>query len=773
MTRHNYILSLLVPACVVCVSLMIASCSTTRGVPDGDKLYIGIDKIKYATHNNDLHTIATKEEVEAALACEPNGAIFGSSSHRTPFPYGLWIWNSFSHKDTKFARWMTKSFGKPPVLISWVNPELRASVAQSVLANHGYFNGKVTPSVILTKNEKKARIRYDVDLGHLSTIDSIEYVNFPDDAMLLIDSTYQERKIRERDAFDVSTLDQERSRIALLMRNNGYYYFQSGYASYLADTVTSPGKVNLKLQLADSLPPEALRKWYIGKVDVNLRRSFMERLNDSIKRKRFTIHFNGRRPPVRARVIMKDLKLRTKQLYSYNKYVESANKLSAGGLFSMVDFRFTPRDSSASCDTLDLALSCTLDKPYDFYIEADVKGKTNDYIGPGLTLGVTKRNAFRGGEKVDFNIFGSYEWQTGHNIEGSSTGVNSYEYGGAASIEFPRLFIPRIRRFRFVTTPLTVVKGAVSVVNRAGYFRRHVISGEFTYNFQPTLTSRHSFSPLILQYDYMNKMTPKFREILDESPYLKVAMMDVLIPKMRYTYSYSSPVHYRNPIIWETTISESANLLSAVGSLMGNKWNKKEKQIFKNPYAQFFKIETDWRKTWMLSEHSSLVGHINAGLVYSFGNAETTPYIEQFYVGGANSIRAFNARAIGPGGFINPNRKFSYMDQTGDIKLVVNVEYRTQLFGNLGGAIFIDAGNIWTIRDDNYRNDTRLRGNTFFDQIALGTGVGLRYDLEYFVLRLDWGIALHVPYDTGKTGYFNTPRFSDSQSIHLAIGYPF
>ena len=179
------------------------------------------------------------------------------------------------------------------------------------------------------------------------------------------------------------------------------------------------------------------------------------------------------------------------------------------------------------------------------------------------------------------------------------------------------------------------------------------------------------------------------------------------------------------------------------------------------------------RKTWTLSEHSQVVGHLNAGIVYSFGNSESVPYIEQFYVGGANSIRAFNVRTIGPGGFVNQNRRFSYMDQTGDVKFVANLEYRTRLFGNLNGAVFIDMGNVWTVHKDDFRNDTQLKFSKVFDQLAIGTGVGLRYDLDYFVLRLDWGFGLHLPYDTGKSGFYNIPSFRDGQSIHLAVGYPF
>lgn len=769
-------------------AMLVAGCSTTSSLPEGEQLYIGLDHVTYEHYEKNAHASLVKEEVDAVLACEPNGALFGSSYHRTPLPYGLWIWNAFSDSESGLGKWLAKSFGKPPVLMRTVNPELRSSVAQSVLRSHGYFRGKVNYETLQMKNPKKGKVGYTIDMGHLFTLDSIDYINFPPEAEELISLSEKDKKLHRGDPFDVSVLDEERSRLSTLFRNNGYYYYEPGYASYLADTLSVPGKVQLKLQMADSVPDAALRKWYIGKVDVNLRRQFMERLNDSIVRRRFTLHFNGRRPRVRAGVLLGALRLRSGQLYSYDNYLESVSRLSSTGLFSMVDFRFTPRDTTLSCDTLDMQLNAVLDKPYDFYIEGNMTGKTNGLVGPELILGLTKRNVFRGGEKLDFNIHGSYEWQTGHDAEGTSSDINSYEYGGDLSLEFPRLLFPRfgkrtepgrrgggpqIRRRRFFSTPSTVVKASLNIVNRAKYFRRHIISGELTYNFQTSATSRHSFSPLILSYNYMNRTTARFDSIMEESPYLKMSMMDQFIPKMSYTYSYTSPQNLRNPIRWETTVSESANILSLGYAIAGEKWGEKEKTMFENPYAQFFKIETDFRKTWKLGEYSELVGHLNAGIIFSYGNSTTAPYSEQFYVGGANSIRAFNVRTLGPGGYYVPIRKFSYMDQTGDIKFQANLEYRSRLFGNLYGALFLDAGNVWTRHDDGYRTGGQLKMKNFFDQLAVGTGVGVRYDLDFFVLRLDWGIGIHLPYDTGKSGYYNIPKFKDGQSFHLAIGYPF
>lgn len=755
---------------ILIISGVFASCSSTKNIPEDDQLFVGLTKIEYKNYEKNDHFVAVQEEVEAALATAPNGALFGSSYYRSPFPYGLWIWNAFSKSRSVFSKWMTKSFGKPPVLMSWVNPELRANVTRELLRSNGYFDSSVEYNVITQKNPKKAKIGYTVNLGRLYRIDSLRYVNFPQRADSLIRATIGETLINPGDPFKVSTLDAERTRLSNVFRNNGYYYYQPGYASYLADTISVPDTVQLRLQYADSVPANVRRKWYIGKVNLELRKDYMEELSDSLEHRYFTVRFNGRKPPLRTRVILRDLKLRPRKLYSYDDYLQSANKITGTGLFSYVDFKFTPRDTTLRCDTLDLTLSCVFDKPYDFYVEANMVGKTSGKLGPGAVIGISRRNAFRGGEKLDININGSYEWQTGHNADGSSSEMNSYEYGANVSLEIPRLLLPFWSRVRWYNTPSTILKASSSVINRSGYFKRHIVSGELTYNFQRTATSVHQFSPLILQYEYMTRMTSAFSDILEENPYLLVTMADQFVPKMRYTYTYSSPTNYRSPIYWQVVVSEASNLLSLGYMMAGNKWNEKSKQLFKNPYAQFFKIETDFRKTWAVGDHSQLVGHVSAGFIWSYGNSVSAPYSEQFYVGGANSIRAFNVRSIGPGAYHTDSEHASYMDQTGDIKLQANLEYRFRLFGNLYGATFLDAGNVWALRDDGYRTNSVFKVKNLLKETALGTGVGLRYDLEFFVLRLDWGVGLHVPY---KSGFYNISSFGDGQSLHFAIGYPF
>ena len=748
--------------------LLVGSCSSTSSVPEGDQLYIGLKPIEYKEYEKNDHFYVVQEEVEAALATAPNGAFFGSSYHRT-IPYKLWIWNNFSNSETKLGKWIAKTFGSAPVLMSWVNPELRTSVAQSVLRNHGYLGGTVSYMVEQQKNPKKAKIAYTVNMNELSTVDTLEYVNFPSLSDSLIRLHADEARIKPGDPFDVSALDAERSRLSTLFRNNGFYYYQPSYASYLADTLAVPGKVHLRLQLADNIPAAANHKWYIGKMNVNIMKQSMEQLRDTFTYRRLTLAFNGRKPPIRARLLLRHLRLLPKQQFSYDAYMESADRLSNSGQYSSVQFAFTPQDTTALCDTLDMTVSCVLNKPYEAYVETNYSNKINGRTGPEIVVGFKKKNAFRGGEVIDLNLHGAYEWQT----NGQGSDYNSYEYGTDLSVSFPRMIVPFLKPYRYYNTPTTTVRASTNVVNRPGYFKMHTASGDWTYKWQPTDRKKHEFSPLTIKYQHLTYATHKFDSIMYANPYLYATMQDIFIPKMIYSFTYTSPKKYRNPIYWNITASEAGNILSLGYMAAGKKWGDEGKEMFKNAYAQFFKVESDFTKTWATGLKSQLVGHINVGLVYSYGNMKATPYSEQFYVGGANSIRAFPVRSVGPGSYYTDVARLSYLDQTGDMKFLANLEYRFNLFGNLYGAAFLDAGNVWGLKDDGYRSGARFKLKNIAKEMALGTGVGVRYDLEFLILRLDWGVGLHMPYDTGKGGYYNIRRFKDSHSLHLAVGYPF
>ena len=802
--------------------LFLSSCSLTKNIPEDDQLFRGLKEIVYIDEEDsnlpeskalEDQKETMKEEIEVALATIPNGSLFFSSYYAAPWSWRLWVYNTFGSKESKFAKWMTKSFGKAPVLMSQVNPALRASVATSVLHNNGYFRGEVTYEPVPLKNPKKSKLRYTVRLDSLFTVDSLAYIGFTDSLQQLIDSTREETLIPKGSPFSVSALDGERSRISTLFRNNGYYYFTPSYTTYFADTIAVPNKTQLRLQMVDGLSEETLKKWYIGHIDVQFRKTARETLNDSIQRRHLTIHYNGKSSPISPRTILKDLALRPRQPFSLENYQKSASKINATGVFSSTDFLFTPRTGT---DSLDLTLNCVFDKPYDFYFGMDVIGRTIGRWGPQVKIGFTKRNAFKGGEKLDISLHGSNEWQNGAGSE-----MNTFQYGAEASLEFPRIIAPfynsdRIRRDkdgrpkprRFYAAPTTYAKVSTDVIRRPDYYKMHIVSGEWTYRWQTSANSRHEFSPLTINYQYMNSYTEKFEQYADSNYYIAATMGDRFIPKMRYTYTYTSPSNYRNPIRWETTVEEAGNLVSLYNRLGGHSFNEKNKTLFKNPYSQFIRLETDFTKTWSIGTYSSLVGHVNAGAIFSYGNSAESPFTEMFYAGGANSIRAFPVREVGPGRLTMAgvrNRQMSYLVRNGELKFVANLEYRQPLFGNLHGAVFIDIGNTWKLKDPDYSEELaniekmyetdpqkaeemaedldftlwwvdlmKYKPSRFFEDIAIGTGIGLRYDLGFLVIRLDWGFAIHNPeFSFTRTGYFNVGSFKDMQTLHFAIGYPF
>ncbi len=752
---------------IAAVVLAIASCSTTASLPEGESLYVGLRPIEYDNQEHSTHFSDTKEEVDAALQMAPNGALFGSSYYRTPFPYGLWIWNAYHDKDNAFARWITKSFGKQPVLMSNVNPALRSQIAINILRNNGYFYGDVDYDIVETSNPKKQKIQYKVNMGRPCLVDTLVYTNFPKKAEELIVNDSAKALIKHATPFTTAVLDAERNRVTKLLRDSGYYYYQSSYASYLADTMRRSGWADMQLQMADSLPEEAMKRWYIGHITLDIKRQITDELTDSTQRRHLKIRYNGDKVPVRPRVILSNMRIIPRRLYSYQQHSDAMTNLSTLGLFSNVDFQYTPRDN----DSLDLNVLCVLEKPYDFYVMTNIIHKLSGRTGPELKVGLTKKNAFMGGEKFDVNLHTSFEWQEGSEL--TSAERNSYELGMDASVEWPRLLVPFLKRRRYAISPATKMTASFNIINRPGYYRMHTAAGEWSYIWKPKENITHQLSPLILAYQRKNYSTAKFDSILKSNTYLGIAMKDMLIPKLQYTYSYTSALRSHNPVLFTATFTESGNFTSLVNKLFfGQDWTESGKTMFKNAYSQFLKLETDFSKTWRMQTNSQLVAHASLGAIWAYGNLSNAPYSEQFYIGGANTIRAFPARGVGPGSYHAADYGLSYIHQTGDLKLVLNLEYRKQLFGSLHGAVFLDAGNIWALREDD-RVGERFIPKNFFNEMALGTGVGLRYDMDFIVLRLDWGVGLHSPFGTNNKRFYNFRKFSDSHTLHFAVGYPF
>lgn len=760
---------------VIPILLLFLSCSTTRNLPEEETLYTGIKRIEYVNDSALNQNGVALDEVEAALAYPPNNAIFGSSQYRFPMPVGLWIYNAFVNNQKGIGKWVFNNFASDPICLSDVNPEVRSKVATNLLHDYGFFRGRVTSETIPQKNPRKAKVNYCVDAGHLFTLDSIQYRQFPWVADTLIRFTAKESLLKPTAPFSVVQLENERNRLSTLFRNNGYYYYRSSYITFRADTIQQPGKVWLQIQPEEGLPQQVNRQWYIGNLAVNLRKSNNYLLPDTLQIRHLKVYYNGKKSPLRPGVLFHNIRFRHGDLYSQEKQRLSQENMARMGVFSSVDMQFVPRDTSATCDTLDVVVNATFDKPLDVELEVNATTKSNDQIGPGLSFGVSKKNVFRGGETFSVKLDASYEWQTGGAATGRSAEINSWELGLSTALTYPRLMFPGLdtRRFRFPAQ--TEFKLYANQLNRAGFFRLLSFGGSAVYSFQPTKTSKHVFTPFRLTFNMLQDHSARFDSIMEQNRALAISFRDQFIPAMSYTYTYDDAniASRRHHTWWSSTVTSAGNVTSAVYALLGERFDERDKNLLGNPFAQFLKVTTELRNLFKVKGRTHVATRLFAGVVVPYGNSQYTPYSEQFYIGGANSIRAFTARTIGPGRFHPTDNTYSYLDETGDVKLEANVELRFPIVGNLYGATFLDAGNVWLLHSQADRPGGELTLKDFWNDVALGTGLGLRYDLDFLVLRLDLGIALHLPYDTGKSGYYNIPRFKDGLGLHLAVGYPF
>ena len=755
---------------ILIFAIICLSCSTTKHVPAGEKLYTGIQRIEVTDEDKSEIGDAAMTDVETALAFPPNNALFGSSTTRIPFPFGLWMYNSFVNKKGKFNQWIFKVFAAKPVLISSVNPEVRTNIAQNLLREYGYFNGIAGYEIIPDRKDTvKAKIRYRLTMNEPYTYDSIEYRRLQRrvDTLLVLESDAS--LLREGDQFNVIRLDTERQRIASLMRNNGYFYFRPDYILYQADSTITPQKVNLRVSLDQGIPQQAVRPWKIGNLSVNLFGYSNERPTDSIRYKDMTIYYEGKLR-VRPNILYNQFYFKPGDVYSQAKQTQTQSGLSHLNIFRYTEIHYTPSDTTRLCDTLNVAVNATYDLPLIGELEMNFTANNNRRIGPGAIFSVTKNNIFGGGESFGISVNGTYEWLIGRNRNTNYSLLDNYEYGVTGTFIFPRVLLPAFFKREYTFPASTTVQVYANRLNRAEFFRMSSFGGNLTYDFLPDPIRHHAFTPFRLTYTRLERTTEQFDLIAAQNPALFQSLNNLFIPAISYTYTLDNSVvrKGRHMTWWQLSVAEAGNTLSGI-FLLGGKRFTEEKKILGIPFSQFLKLTTELRYNQVLDRNNRLVYRIGGGIIFSYGNTSIAPYSEQFYAGGANSIRAFTIRSVGPGRFHPETGNMMNFDHTGDLKFEGNIEYRFNLVGDLEGAMFLDVGNVWMLRDDPSRPGGTLKLKHLFNDIATGTGAGIRYNLDVLILRLDIGVGLHLPYDTGRKGYFNTSRVG----FHIAVGYPF
>lgn len=750
--------------------LVLSGCSNTRFLAEDQLLYTGGKKVHISKVPEDMSTPAKRQLLQSGISQKPNNSVF---DRRMLPPIGLWTYNYWKvNEEKKFWNWMYKAFVGSPVLISDVNPELRAKKIENDLFDQGYFHARAWSKVDTSaRNPKKAMVEYFVEVGSPYRYNQVEFDSLLESIDTLIREEDFQAQIKTDDQFDVKKLVDARAGVSRQFQNLGYYYFNKDLIELDADTALGNNSLDLKLSTQRDLPLEVLSKYSIDSITIYISKSSDSTLTvlEPLLYEDLTIYTSG--DYLKPEVIKDALYFKTGDQYSLSAHQSTVTRLNKLGVFSYVRVNFEASGPDSPANLLKVRIDLKIADQISLNFETDVVIKSTGFIGPGVKVGVSNSNTFKGAERVHVDLKGAIEWQWGSKEE-SQLGTFSYEFGINSGLTFPKLILPGGKsRIKGIMNQETSVDLNFDILSRIQYYSMFSAMTAWKYSWGKTEAIRHSFSPAYLNSVSLLATTPEFDSIIEENIYIRKSFEEQFILGMRYDFSYDN-TYRRQPqnIYFQAGISSSGNLLDLFESI-GKDDSDRPYEILSTIYSQHLKLTSDLRY-YLNGYNKTLAMRLYAGVGMPYLNSTVLPYVEQFFSGGAYSIRGFNARSLGPGSFHEDET--TYIDQSGDIKLEANLEFRFGISKITKGAFFIETGNIWLINEDENRPGSKFEFSTFSNQLAVGTGVGLRFDFNFFVLRTDLGFPLRTAYVQNDKNWFSSSgSFFSNSLFYFAIGYPF
>ena len=652
----------------------------------------------------------------------------------------------------------------------------------------GYMRAKVELDTEIKKNRMKLNYRIKADRPYI-----IKHIAYNIDDMTIndfIEKDSAQSYLRPGMPFDVVTLDNERNRITKLLQNNGYYKFNKDFIVYQADTIRNTFQVDLTMkllpfQLKKEDVPTRHRQYTIRNVNFLTEDNLVNQENNyngyqSLQHKGLQIFYQDKLY-IRPNTLANFNYIRPKELYSEQDVQNTYTSMGRLRALKYTNIRF---DEVLDNDSAQLDANVLLTKGKNQSLSFEIEG-TNSAgdLGAAASMTFQHRNVFKGSETFTMKVRGAYEAITG--LQEGYENDDYKEYGIEASLNFPEFKFPFLSAdFKRKIRATSEVGLSFNSQNRPE-FTRTLASAKWGYRWVDRKSSQHRFDLLDVNYIYVPWKSENFKNYLenltDRNSILIKSYEDQLIVRMGYTYTYNSANDKsrtstnRNSYSIRMNLEEAGNLLY-LGSKAIHSAPKEDKGyvIANIPFAQYIKGDIDFARNWNIDERNSLVFHIGMGVAYPYGNSQVLPFEKRYFSGGPNSVRGWSVRSLGPGSYKGTEGNMNYINHSGDIKLDVNLEYRTHLFWKFNGAAFIDAGNIWNIRDYEGQEEGTFRFNRFYKQLAVAYGLGLRFDLDYLIIRFDGGMKAVNPMKTGKDKYpFLRPKFSRDFAFHFAVGYPF
>ncbi len=761
---------------VVFTSLVLFSCSTTKYVPEGGYL---LDEVHIRTDNKRVKP----SELSIYIRQNPNTKWFSLIKTQ------LYVYNWSGRDSTRWINRALRRLGDEPVIYSEEDSRRSREEIEKAVRNMGYMGASV--QTVSNTKKKKISLTYDVKTGPAYRVRKIKRdIKDTGIAEHLKDDSLRSF-LNENMLFDVNLLDKERQRITSLLLQNGYYKFNKNYISYTADTVRGRHLIDLTLHLMpyrsnmaeesqNHLPYKINKVSFVADYNV-LHSSELGGIdiNDSVVCKGFPIYYKDKLF-LRPKVLVDNLRLTPEKLYAEQDVQHTYANFGRLQVLKYTNIRFTELQRKDTA-LLNAYVMLTKSKHQSVSFELEGTNSAGD-LGAAAPVSFQNRNIFKGSETFTFKLRGAYEA-----ISGEQTGYGHDDYkelSAETSINFPRFMFPFLSNDLKRRMRATTEFGLQYNYQLRPEFSRIVASASWRYKWGvQRQRAQHRFDVIDVNYLYMPWIDSDFRELYldnNQNYILKYNYDNRFIVRMGYSFYYNSRggaaqnAFGGNFYSLRFNAESAGNLLFLLGRAGAIKKNDDGEYTLLNiPFAQYVKADFDYAKHVAIDSRNSVAFHFNAGVAVPYGNAKVVPFEKRYFAGGANSVRGWSVRSLGPGTFVGD---VNFLNQTGDVKLDASIEYRTRLFWKLCGALFVDAGNVWTLREYESQPGGKFRFNSFYKQIAVAYGLGVRLDLDFFILRFDGGMkAINPMYEINQKDRYPIirPNFKRDFAFHFAVGYPF
>ena len=753
------------------------SCSPVKFVPENQYL---LNKVEVEVDNSAI----SKEENKVQIRQKENYKILGFAK------FHLWLYNLSSKN--KPGSWL-KKIGEPPEIYDEALVGASQDRLKQYLGNKGFFRANIDSEINLNEKKQKANVKYIIETGEQYKIRELNY-HVSDSVLQSIffqDST--RAFISEGTPFDFNLLEEQRTKIVNLFKNEGYYYFSKDEVSYLADSSLFEKEIVLDLFIGSNGQQEETRKFkphylnhfYIsvlpGSVPGSLAQSNLGQFSDTIQWENHTL-FSTPEFKYRPGLFRSLLQMESGSLYRLADARHTFDAFNRLRQFRFIDIQFNEPDFPTDSNLLDchIRLAPLSKQAVSFDIEGT---NTSGNLGIAGNVNYQHRNMFRGAEVFQVNVKGAMERQ--QRVNGNVTEYfNTREIGPEVSLTFPKILGPKQLVDAFWNLlPKTVFTLGYNFQRRPEYTRT-IASLKFGYDWMTSEYRKHTWNLLDFNMVNLYKFDPEFIERIKDL-YIKSSFTDHLILASNYSFVYNTQRlgTNNNYTYLRFNVESAGNLLYLLSETLDRPYSQVVDSVgpgsaefytlINTRFAQYVKSDVEFRYGHIFDKYNSVVGRAFLGVGLPYGNFDVLPFEKKYFTGGANGIRAWQVRSLGPGTYRAPAT--DYPNQSSDIKLEANLEYRFQLIGFLEGALFLDAGNIWAINEKDNRPGAQFKLNEFYKQLALGTGTGFRFDFSYFIFRLDLGMKLRDPSQASGNGWIPGHRkyTGDDFNISFAIGYPF